>query len=128
MEDDQALREGIVMTLESPDVEMIQAETIAQGREAISRKMPDLILLDVNLPDGNGFDFCVEVRRESNVPVIFLTANDMELDIVRGWRWEAMIISQNHSDLWYCGPGSALCCAAEAMRKKEKAAFSTAAA
>lgn len=84
MEDDQALREGIVMTLESPDVEIIQAETIAQGREAISRKMPDLVLLDVNLPDGDGFDFCVEVRRESNVPVIFLTANDMELDIVRG--------------------------------------------
>ena len=38
----------------------------------------------MNLPDGNGFDFCREIRQGSDVPIIFLTANDMELDVVRG--------------------------------------------
>lgn len=41
-------------------------------------------MLDVNLPDGSGLDFCSEVREKNNVPIIFLTANDMELDIVAG--------------------------------------------
>ena len=44
----------------------------------------DLILLDVNLPDGSGLDFCKEVRAFSRIPIIMLTANDMELDIVTG--------------------------------------------
>ena len=43
-----------------------------------------MLLLDVNLPDGSGFDFCRRVREESKVPIILLTARDMELDIVRG--------------------------------------------
>lgn len=44
----------------------------------------DLVLLDVQLPDGNGFDFCAEIRRSHDVPIIFLTASDQEFDIVRG--------------------------------------------
>ncbi len=84
IEDDRALREGIVMTLESPEMEIIQAETIGQGREIVGKTQLDLILLDVNLPDGDGFEFCGELRQSSDVPVIFLTAKDMELDIVRG--------------------------------------------
>ncbi len=43
-----------------------------------------LIILDVNLPDGNGMDLCREIRKTSKIPIIFLTANDMELDIVAG--------------------------------------------
>lgn len=84
IEDDKALREGIIMTLEGPDMEILQAETIEQGRKVIREESLDLILLDVNLPDGDGFEFCGELRRTSDVPVIFLTANDLELDIVRG--------------------------------------------
>lgn len=84
IEDDRALREGIVMTLESPEMEVIQAETIEQGREIIDRISVDLILLDVNLPDGDGFAFCGEFKQRFDAPVIFLTANDTELDIVRG--------------------------------------------
>lgn len=44
----------------------------------------DLVLLDVQLPDGSGFDFCGEIRRQSDIPIIFLTASDQEHDIVRG--------------------------------------------
>lgn len=84
IEDDKALREGIVMTLEGPGMEILQAETIQQGRKALCKEPLDLILLDVNLPDGDGFEFCGELRQTSDVPVIFLTAKDMELDIVRG--------------------------------------------
>lgn len=84
IEDDKNLNEGIAMTLESPDFAILRAENLAQGREAVKRERPDLILLDVNLPDGNGFDFCRELRQESQIPIIFLTANDMEVDVVRG--------------------------------------------
>ena len=44
----------------------------------------DLIILDINLPDGSGLDFCRELRQTSSLPIIFLTANDMEIDIVTG--------------------------------------------
>ncbi|MBC6681037.1 response regulator transcription factor [Zhenpiania hominis] len=84
IEDDKNLNEGISMTLEGPETRTIRAETVAQAKEALKTEPPDLILLDVNLPDGNGFDFCREIRQGSDVPIIFLTANDMELDVVRG--------------------------------------------
>lgn len=47
-------------------------------------EQPDMILLDINFPDGSGFDFLREIRRESKVPVLVITANDMELDEVKG--------------------------------------------
>lgn len=84
VEDDQALNEGIKMTLEQQDLTLIQVYDLSSARQEVKETVPDLILLDVNLPDGNGFEFCREVRAFSEVPVIFLTANDMELDIVRG--------------------------------------------
>lgn len=83
IEDDQTLNEGIAMTLEGPCYHIIRAESIAEGTTALKQE-PDLILLDVNLPDGNGFEFCRQVRKEAATPIIFLTAEDMELDIVRG--------------------------------------------
>lgn len=44
----------------------------------------DLIILDVNMPDGSGLDFCRRIRQNDDIPIIFLTANDMEIDIVNG--------------------------------------------
>lgn len=84
VEDDQSLNEGIKMTLEQPGMTLIQVYDLRSARQEVKAAAPNLILLDVNLPDGNGFDFCREVREFSEIPVIFLTANDMELDIVRG--------------------------------------------
>lgn len=81
VEDDQALNQGIALSLQAE--ETLQAYTIAEARAFLKREV-DLIILDVNLPDGSGLELCREIRKSSRVPVIFLTANDMEIDIVTG--------------------------------------------
>ena len=81
VEDDKALSRGIALSFSSEQT--AEADSIAKARELFDGTT-DLILLDVNLPDGSGLDFCREVRKTSKVPIIFLTANDMELDIVTG--------------------------------------------
>ncbi len=81
IEDDKSLNNGIALSLNSYQCE--QAYSISQAR-TLSDSQIDLIILDINLPDGNGLDFCREIRKTSRVPIIFLTANDMELDIVAG--------------------------------------------
>ena len=63
----------------------ISAHTIAEGRDAYEKNGADLILLDVNLPDGEGFGFCRWIRERSKVPVLFLTARDLEEDALLGY-------------------------------------------
>jgi DNA-binding response OmpR family regulator len=58
--------------------------TLREAREAVAIEMPRLIILDIHLPDGNGLDFLRELRKTSNVPVIALTNNKEEQDIVAG--------------------------------------------
>ena len=60
------------------------AMTIAEAKELIGRETPELIILDIHLPDGNGLDFLRELRKTSTVPVIALTNDDKEKDIVLG--------------------------------------------
>lgn len=81
VEDDRALNNGIALSLGGE--ECLQAYSIAQARSLFNGSV-DLIILDINLPDGSGLDYCKEVRKESGVAIIFLTANDMETDIVTG--------------------------------------------
>lgn len=81
VEDDKVLNKGIALSLQAEQT--LQAYNIAQARELLDKTV-DFIILDVNLPDGSGLDFCSEVRQKSKIPIIFLTANDMELDIVAG--------------------------------------------
>lgn len=81
VEDDTALNNGIALSLNTDTT--IQAFSIADAKSKLDAGI-DLIILDINLPDGSGIDFCREIRKTSNVPVIFLTANDMEIDIVTG--------------------------------------------
>lgn len=83
-EDDSGLNEGIRLALRQNDVTFISAYTLAEARELTEREQPDMILLDINFPDGSGFDFLREIRRRSKVPVLVITANDMELDEVKG--------------------------------------------
>lgn len=83
IEDDRKLSDGIKLALRK-DYVCSQAFSLKSARENFRVQQFDLLLLDVNFPDGDGMDYLVEVRRESTVPVILLTANSMEMDIVTG--------------------------------------------
>lgn len=85
VEDDRSLNKGIALTLARSDLSIQQAHTIASAELIRSSMGIDLIILDINLPDGSGLDYCEKIRRTSQVPIIFLTANDMEPDIVTGF-------------------------------------------
>lgn len=85
VEDDKALNNGIVLSLKQNDLNFSQAFTIKEAEEYTEKNEFDLIILDINLPDGSGLDFCTEIRKKSSVPIIFLTANDMEIDVVTGF-------------------------------------------
>jgi len=63
---------------------VLEAETVEQGRELMEKENPDLIILDILLPDGNGLDFCEELRKDNNVPILFLSALGGNQDIVNG--------------------------------------------
>ena len=82
LEDDEDLGRGICLALEGSQTQVCRCTTLAQAKQA--GLAFDLMILDVNLPDGSGLDFLRQVRKESAVPVILLTANDMETDIVTG--------------------------------------------
>lgn len=84
VEDDKSLALGIEFTLKDEGYEVFTASTIEEGRNAFENHKVDVIILDVNLPDGNGYDFCKEIRTKSDVPIMFLTALDDEVNIVLG--------------------------------------------
>ena len=63
---------------------MLCCKNIQETRQHLHQNQTDLLILDVNLPDGSGFDLLQEIRRTSDLPVILLTANDLEMDIVSG--------------------------------------------
>lgn len=69
---------------ESRNYETVCASTLAQARFQLEEHSPDLILLDVMMPDGSGFDFCTELRRKTNAPIIFLTCRDENESVVKG--------------------------------------------
>jgi DNA-binding response OmpR family regulator len=85
LEDDVALCKGIEMALAAPERRFVLCHSIAQAKVAMISAAPDLLILDINLPDGSGLGFCAELRaRGHSAPVLMLTANDTELDIVTG--------------------------------------------
>lgn len=84
LEDDEDLAEGISLSLNSADLEFVLCKTIAQARDMLQRQSFELLIFDINLPDGSGLELCREIRRSSRVPIALLTAKDMELDIVKG--------------------------------------------
>lgn len=85
IEDDRDLNTGLTCDLELENYRVCSAFTLGEGMEILTREEVDLILLDGNLPDGDGFDFCRAVKAEQDIPVIFLTARDMERDEMRGF-------------------------------------------
>ncbi len=83
-EDDKSLNQGIRLALQQKEFTFIAAYTLRDAKDAWHREQPDMILLDVNFPDGNGLDFLRVLRRSSDIPVLMITANDMEIDEVTG--------------------------------------------
>ena len=84
VEDDRALSDGVKLALQEPEMAFSQSGNVRQAKEAFERQLPDLIILDINLPDGSGYDYLKWVRERSSLPVLILTANDMEMDEVTG--------------------------------------------
>lgn len=84
IEDDETLSMGIEYSLKNEGHDVTVANKISSARSIESSESFDLILLDVTLPDGNGYEFCKEIRRKSDIPIIFLTACDEEVNVVLG--------------------------------------------
>ena len=85
VEDDYALAMGTEYALQAEGYQVVCAGDVKEARTALDNESPDLVLLDVMLPDGNGYDLCREIRNRGNlVPIIFLTAVGEEANIVQG--------------------------------------------
>ncbi len=85
VEDDRAILRGLEMNLQLEGFETVTAADGAQALEAAQRHTLDLVILDIMLPEMNGFEVCRELRRtESDVPIILLSAKSAEMDIVMG--------------------------------------------
>ncbi len=81
IEDDPSINHGIQLSL---GTELYDFSSFLCFKDVKDVETADLLILDVNLPDGNGFDYLRELRKRSQVPVLMLTANDTELDEVTG--------------------------------------------
>ncbi len=84
VEDEQGITEPLAEALEREGFNAAVAGTAAQAMEMAAGREPDLVLLDIGLPDGSGLDVCRELRRQGDVPIIMLTARGSEADRVAG--------------------------------------------
>lgn len=84
LEDDLSLVNGLAFAFKKADYELDVARTVQEADEKWADEKYDLLILDVSLPDGSGFEICKKVRQVSKVPIIFLTASDEEINIIMG--------------------------------------------
>lgn len=84
VEDNETIVMGLKYTLEQEKFIVISASSVQESKEKLEKEKVDLLLLDVSLPDGNGFDICKEIKTKQDIPVIFLTAQDEETSVVLG--------------------------------------------
>ncbi|KUK92290.1 MAG: Response regulator with CheY-like receiver domain and winged-helix DNA-binding domain [Thermotogales bacterium 46_20] len=84
VEDDDNLANGIRYALEQEGWSVVVAGNVSSATDLYRSQLFHLILLDVMLPDGNGLDLCRQIRESSDIPVVFLTARDEEVDVVMG--------------------------------------------
>lgn len=86
VEDDLALSAGLCFELDAGGYLTVAAYTVRKAVQILENEEFALVLLDVNLPDGNGFELCREIKnKKPQLPVIFLTANDLEEDVLNGF-------------------------------------------
>lgn len=85
IEDDWELNRGIAYALEKEGYTVRCAHSLHEAKALYLAEQPELVLLDVNLPDGEGFSFCEWMRDKSKAAVLFLTARDLEEDVLKGY-------------------------------------------
>lgn len=84
LEDDDAIGMGLTYSLEKEGYAVTHVKTCKEARSEWASDKCDIAILDINLPDGNGYDICKMIKEKCNVPVIFLTASDAEVNVVMG--------------------------------------------
>lgn len=84
VEDDKIIRENIKMAFKQENYQVLSANSLDACSKILEVSLVNLIILDVNLPDGNGFNFYLNELKNKNIPTIFLTARSSEDDIVYG--------------------------------------------
>ncbi len=88
IEDDTGLNRGISFALEQDGYQTLCARTLQEGYTLFEAEAPNAVILDLNLPDGDGIDFCKKIRKlpgeKSKTPLLMLTARDMEVDEIMG--------------------------------------------
>lgn len=85
LEDDKSLNRGISLKLQKEGYEVYSAFGVTEAEELFCTTPIDLIISDITMDDGNGLDFAREIRKKSDVHIIFLTALDQEVDIVNDY-------------------------------------------
>ena len=84
VEDDQAIAKNLMILLGSEGFLVTHAGSKSEALKTLSKTKFDLALVDISLPDGNGFTVCTEIKAEQEIPFIFLTASDDESSVVTG--------------------------------------------
>jgi len=84
VEDNEELNEINRRMLVYEGYEVLTARTLVDARKLLSARKPDVILLDVIMPDGDGIDFCGEIRETTDAHILFLTSKDADVDRIRG--------------------------------------------
>lgn len=85
LEDDEAIGIGLSYTLESEKYEVTLVKTVSEAKKTVENEEFDLYILDLTLPDGNGYEVCSLIKSKGDLPVIFLTAYDDEINVVTGF-------------------------------------------
>ena len=127
VEDNEAIIKGLKYLLEQEQFQVIACKSIEETMNIIGKQDIDLVVLDITLPDGSGYEMCEYIKKYTNTPIIFLTARDEEQDVVKGFelgaddyvikpfRIRELISAIN--DIFFLGLSNAY---KFAMRKKKK--------
>ena len=97
VEDDKTISKNLMLLLQSEGFAVSLASTQKEAVSMLAEDKFDMALVDISLPDGNGFAVCTEIKQTQNIPVIFLTASGDEASVVTGLNMGQMTILQNHS-------------------------------
>jgi two-component system, OmpR family, response regulator VicR len=91
IEDDQQIVEAITLAFQIrwPEAKLVSSQQGEKGIELVENEKPDIVILDLGLPDINGYDVLKQIRLFSDIPILILTARTEESDIVKGLEWGA---------------------------------------